>query len=117
MHNIAAADSIFEFFPKPVQRLCGIAHTGFHFNGIDFIFRFAVVGDNEVNLNVVSFFLFIVLRIEKQPMPVGKAGAGIPLNCEKNRSGCRVDMRPAAQNRLRAGTECGIMKKTIAGEV
>ena len=71
MHNIAAADSIFEFFPKPVQRLCGIAHTGFHFNGIDFIFRFAVVGDNEVNLNVVSFFFFIVLRIEKQPMPIG----------------------------------------------
>ena len=29
-------------------------------------------------------------------MPVGKAGAAIPLNCEKNRSGCRVDMRPAA---------------------
>ena len=46
-------------------------------------------------------------------MPVGKTGAGIPLNCEKNRSGCRVDTRPAAQNRLRAGTERGIMKKTI----
>ena len=36
---------------------------------------------------------------------------------KKNRSGCRVYMRPAAQNRLRAGPERGIMKKTIAGGV
>ena len=50
-------------------------------------------------------------------MPVGKTGAEILLNCGKARSGCRVYTRPAAQNRLRVGTERGIMKKTIAGGV
>ncbi|WP_302657980.1 hypothetical protein [uncultured Dysosmobacter sp.] len=42
-----------------------------------------------------------------------KSRGGNPAELRKNRSGCRVDMRPAAQNRLRAGTERGIMKKTI----
>ena len=40
-----------------------------------------------------------------------KSRGGDPAELRKNRSGCRVDMRPAAQNRLRAGTERGIIKK------
>ena len=46
-----------------------------------------------------------------------KSWGGNPAELRKNRSGCRVDTRPAAQNRLRAGPERGIMKKTIAGGV
>lgn len=55
MDDIAAVDSAPEFLSESLQGYGGIPGTGLDFYGINSVFCFAVVGDNEVNFNVALF--------------------------------------------------------------
>ena len=72
MDDIAAADPGFVFLPEFQQRVRCVACAGFDLNGVHFIFCLAVVGDNEVDFNVVALFLLAVVGIEEQPMAIGR---------------------------------------------
>lgn len=68
--DIATADSVLVLLTEAQKRVCGISHAGLHFDGIYFILRFAVIGENKVDFNVVPFLFIVVVRIEKQTMTV-----------------------------------------------
>lgn len=71
MNDIATADTAFVFFPEALQRDGGIAHPGFHFDGIYFVLRFTVIGNNEIDFNIVASFFPVIVGIEKQAVAVG----------------------------------------------
>ena len=41
--DIAAADSVLVLFTEAQKRICGISYAGLHFDGVNFVLRFAVV--------------------------------------------------------------------------
>ena len=71
MDDIAAADPGFVFLPEFQQRVRCVACAGFDLNGVHFIFCLAVIGDNEVDFNVVALFLLAVMGVEEQPVTIG----------------------------------------------
>ena len=71
MDDIAATDPYFVFFPEFQQRIRRIACAGFDLNGIHFVFCLTVVGNDEVDLNVVALFLLAVMGVEEQPVTTG----------------------------------------------
>ena len=71
MDDIAAADPGFVFLPEFQQRVRCVACAGFDLNGVHFIFCLAVVGDNEVDFDVVALFLLAVMGVEEQPVTIG----------------------------------------------
>ena len=69
MDDIAAADPCFVFFPEFQQRVRCVACAGFDLNGIHFVLCLTVVGNDEVDLNVVALFLLAVMGVE-EPLAV-----------------------------------------------
>ena len=71
MDDIAVSDAIFVFVPKSQQGGRGITAAGFNFYRIYLVFSFAVIRDDEVNLNVITPFFLAVVSIKKQSMTIG----------------------------------------------
>ena len=76
MDDIAAADSAFIFLLEFRQRSDRIIHAGFHLNWKDLISGFTIVGNDEVDLNVVSLLFFVIMGVEKKAVSIGNQHLG-----------------------------------------
>ena len=71
MDDITAADPALILFLEFGQRGYGIIGTGFDLNGEHLILGFTVVGNDEVDLNVVALLFFAVMGVEEQAVAIG----------------------------------------------
>ena len=60
MDDITAADPALILFFEFCQRSYGIIGTGFDLNGEHLILGFAVVGNDEVDLNVIALLFYVI---------------------------------------------------------
>ena len=74
--DVALADAVFILLPESQQGFDGVIGAGFDFNGIHLVLRLAVVGDDEVYLDVVAFLFCVILGVEEQSMTIGSQHLG-----------------------------------------
>ena len=70
MDDIRFTDSAMKSLDKPIKRFRGVALAGFHLDWIDLRFELAAVGNQEVNLNIISVLLVIIASVEEQRITV-----------------------------------------------
>ena len=76
MDDITAADPALILLLEFGQRSYGIIGTGFDLNGEHLILGFAVVRNDEVNLNVIALLFFTVMGVEEQAVSIGNQHLG-----------------------------------------
>ena len=70
VNDIAFSNAALVFLLESQQGYNGVISSGFDFNGIHFVLGLAVVGDQEVDLNIIAFLFSVVVGIEEQPVPI-----------------------------------------------
>ena len=68
MDNVIATDASVKPFVEFCKRAGSIPLLGLHLNGIDFIFQFALVGKDEINLYIIAVLFFIVMKIKAETL-------------------------------------------------
>ena len=64
MDDIAFSDPAFILLPEAQQGLNRIVGAGFYFDGVHLILGFAVIGDDEVNFDIISLLFLVVAGVK-----------------------------------------------------
>ena len=65
MDDIAFPDPALVFLPEFQKGLCSIVCTGLDLDGVHLVLGFTVVGDDEIDLNVVALLFLVIMGVEK----------------------------------------------------
>lgn len=76
MDDIAFADPALVFLPEFQEGLCSIVGTGLDLDGIHLVLGLAVVGDDEVDFDIVALLFLVIMGVEEQAVPVGSQDLG-----------------------------------------
>ena len=70
MNDIRSADAVVECFHKLIERFGGIAFAGFDLDWVDLWLELTAVGNQKIDLNIVTVLLIVVARVEEQGIAV-----------------------------------------------